>query len=178
MEPTSTVRHDSIRSLSNTVFLIYTLISHTLLLKQQCLEGLGLISMDHLSHSTCWLLIYSVRYLPRFHHRSKVPLFHWLVWITGKNMQCLLLGCLPAEHNFWANGNDHPCFYSEGWAQEWNDGHDNPSDNKEGERYMAFTCAVVLSCIVLWMVIQSVRKLWSFTFPFICVFSPAVSWWK
>lgn len=98
-------------------------------------------------------------------------MFPWSLFSLDcrENTRCLLLGCLSAEHSFWANGNDYPCFYSEGGAQQWNDGNDHPGDNKEGGRCMA--CAV-LSCICL--VIQDnlllVRKWWSFTFPFnLCV---------
>ena len=95
-------------------------------------------------------------------------LFCWLVWIIGENTKGLLLGCLPAERSFRANGNDYSCYYSEGWAQQWNDGHDNPGDNKEGERCMLLHVPFFSSCICL--VIQGnlllVRNWWGFTFPF------------
>ena len=106
-------------------------------------------------------------------------LFCWLVWIIGENTKGLLLGCLPAERSFRANGNDYSCYYSEGWAQQWNDGHDNPGDNKEGESCMLLHMPLFFSCICL--VIHGnlllVRNWWSFTFPSI-FFPPAVSWWK
>lgn len=69
-----------------------------------------------------------------------LPFFHWIVWIKVKIRQChftFLLACLLAEHSLWGNGDDNTCFYSETRVEQWNDGHDNPCDNKEGEFWLS-----------------------------------------